>query len=660
MQWGLELAFAPCQVWTKNLDVLTDFPPTCECLAECHALNHRTEYAANCVNASGRWLEPAHSKTAVHPWRDPFFDGRWIKQARADDERLTEASRLRFNLELAARLQADGNETRERSLCSGHGLHTVAMPWAPGRGRNRVHFCHCFPGWFGDECEFGPEHEQLPVPREKRLCTDGCGGRGKCRLNWCHCVAGTWGEDCRLGTPDSSSSALSGTALSGLSPGPALTAPLATRRGPVPAEAAAAGRSLRIYVYSLPPEFTTWLAAHFRHSDSGRWDDSWLYSLDIRMHRWLLASPYRTLDPEAADFFFVPLYLSLGFYDFEFGLYWLNGRGVNILRRAVGYTQQTWPYFNRSRGADHLLVMTNDKGATFMRGAVPALAHVSIITQWGWKRPHIHLPGQDIVVPPMLSPAELVAYSPHLLTLGSQQSPPPSTDAPPFRYLLSFVGSVRLKNRGYSFGVRQAVFRRFYNHSAFLLRDLRGQSTMGPQAAMPKRDYYAVQQASKFCLAPSGMGFSTRVYEAIAQGCVPLIIQDEPDSQTEVEQAFEELLPYADFSLRLRQADIPRLPELLAAVPNATWLQLRRGLGCVWPRMLWLRDQGLGGGADQSSARELRAFDAWETLVATLTMRVAQRRKQPPPPFEWRASVRSCTALREPAERTLGGHSMSV
>lgn len=44
-QWGLQLPYAPCQVWTKDQDYYTDFPPTCECLAECHALNFRTEYA---------------------------------------------------------------------------------------------------------------------------------------------------------------------------------------------------------------------------------------------------------------------------------------------------------------------------------------------------------------------------------------------------------------------------------------------------------------------------------------------------------------------------------------------------------------------------------------------------------------------------------------
>ena len=65
---------------------------------------------------------------------------------------------------------------------------------------------------------------------------------------------------------------------------------------------------------------------------------------------------------------------------------------------------------------------------------------------------------------------------------------------------------------------------------------------------MGRQDYLEVLRASKFCLAPSGMGFSTRLYESVSQGCVPLIIQDEPISNTTVDQAFASLLPWPQFS----------------------------------------------------------------------------------------------------------------
>ena len=166
---------------------------------------------------------------------------------------------------------------------------------------------------------------------------------------------------------------------------------------------------------------------------------------------------------------------------------------------------------------------------------------------------------------------------------------------------------------------------------------------------MPKSQYFEILQTSKFCLAPSGMGFSTRVYESIAQGCVPLIIQDEPDSKTDVEQAFEEMLPYANFSLRLTQADIPNLPEILGSYPNASWRQLRRNLACVWPRMLWLQTHGIGGlnggGRDvRRQDEDLKSHDAWATLMETLRARAAQRRgRMDERTFDWRVPTRSCT-----------------
>ena len=72
---------------------------------------------------------------------------------------------------------------------------------------------------------------------------------------------------------------------------------------------------------------------------------------------------YPRLQPyvSQADFYFVPVYVSLGFYDFEFGLYWLSGRGFTLVREAFAYVQQTWPHWNQTQGADHLFVMTNDK-----------------------------------------------------------------------------------------------------------------------------------------------------------------------------------------------------------------------------------------------------------------------------------------------------------
>jgi len=421
---------------------------------------------------------------------------------------------------------------------------------------------------------------------------------------------------------------------------------------------------VRIYVYDLPPRFNVHLAAHFKFSSSGRWDDSWLYGLDILIHRWLLHSPYRTLDPTEADFFFVPAYVSLGFYDFEFGLYWLSGRGFTFVREAYDYVQATWPYWNQSQGADHLFVMTNDKGGTFARAAVKALEKGTILSQWGWRRTHIFRPDQDIVLPPILKVSSLLDASPFLGSDASAATLDATaiTSRVPFsleaasgaQLLLSFVGSIRPKNRGYSFGVRQKIFKLYNSTPGFLLRDLRGESVQGVHRRMEQPEFLDILHRSKFCLAPAGMGFSTRVYESIAQGCVPLIIQHEPDSNTEADQAFEDLLPYANFSLRLKQDAIPNLPKLLADFPKDHWVALRRNLACVWPRIMWLREesarshllrgqpkggQGPRGGAGSPGSPGLEQYDAWETMMATLARKAARRRGEALPPFRWQAET---------------------
>ena len=103
----------------------------------------------------------------------------------------------------------------------------------------------------------------------------------------------------------------------------------------------------------------------------------------------------------------------------EFGLYWLSGRGHHFLREVFDYVKDTFPWYNRSQGADHLLVMTNDKGACFIRGSVPKLEKVNLITQWGWVRPHIHRRGTDIIVPPMLKVDKLIAQSPFMQSVAN-------------------------------------------------------------------------------------------------------------------------------------------------------------------------------------------------------------------------------------------------
>ena len=62
--------------------------------------------------------------------------------------------------------------------------------------------------------------------------------------------------------------------------------------------------------------------------------------------------------------------------------------------------------------------------------------------------------------------------------------------------------------------------------------------------------------------------------------------------QDGIEQAFEELLPWALFSLRLNNSlgQIAKLDETIRKIaPPLALRRLRSVLYCVWPRFLWLR-----------------------------------------------------------------------
>lgn len=127
--------------------------------------------------------------------------------------------------------------------------------------------------------------------------------------------------------------------------------------------------------------------------------------------------------------------------------------------------------------------------------------------------------------------------------------------------------------------------------------------------------------------------------QAVLVGCVPILIQDG------VEMAFEETLPWHRFSLRLNFTDIPALPHILRLVPPAAVARMRRGLGCIWPRMVWL-GEGLYRSAPAGQPDRLeddpvitgaRPHDAFAYTMVALRKRLGLPENVP-----WRAPVASC------------------
>ena len=181
-QWGLELPMPPCQAFAPEVWDYRDFPPSCECLAECQAANVRVVYVTWCVNASQHrysasmegWPPRVVGQGVTHPWRDPFGDGRWLRQAYTPNRHqqpLTEQQLSQLNLELAARLEADGKASAAAKACSGYGLLTAPMPWYSWRQHNGLARCAtASPAGLASSANSGPAVRRRP-PRSSTACT---------------------------------------------------------------------------------------------------------------------------------------------------------------------------------------------------------------------------------------------------------------------------------------------------------------------------------------------------------------------------------------------------------------------------------------------------------------------------------------------------------
>eukprot|EP00798_Chlamydomonas_sp_ICE-L_P022988 gene22988-30176_t len=124
-------------------------------------------------------------------------------------------------------------------------------------------------------------------------------GHGDCHLGFCMCHEGYYGFECsrrREGVPQSTGE------QEGSKPW------LAPHVNPVPATHGPSSRPDGrkrpfIYVYDLPPEFNSRLLQ--TRTERGFW---WTYSVEPVLHEAMLLSEHRTLDPDEADFFYVPVY----------------------------------------------------------------------------------------------------------------------------------------------------------------------------------------------------------------------------------------------------------------------------------------------------------------------------------------------------------------
>lgn len=310
---------------------------------------------------------------------------------------------------------------------------------------------------------------------------------------------------------------------------------------------------MKVYVYNLPPKYNNDWLRNPRCKNH-------LFASEVAIHKALLTSQFRTLDPTEADFFFVPVYVSCNFSTVNG--FPAIGHARALISSAVQLISSEHPFWNRSRGSDHVFVASHDYGACFhamedvaMADGIPEFMQNSVILQtFGVKYKHPCQEVENVVIPPYISPENVKS------TL--EKSPVNGR-----RDIFAFfrgkmeVHPKNISGRFYSKKVRTEILKKYGGDRRFYLKRHR---FTGYQSEIVR---------SVFCLCPLGWApWSPRLVESVALGCVPVIIADG------IRLPFESPVNWPEISLTVRERDVGKLGDILEHVTKTNLTIIQRNL----------------------------------------------------------------------------------
>ncbi|XP_014494609.1 probable glucuronoxylan glucuronosyltransferase IRX7 [Vigna radiata var. radiata] len=311
--------------------------------------------------------------------------------------------------------------------------------------------------------------------------------------------------------------------------------------------------NLKVFVYDLPPKYNTDWLSNERCSKH-------LFASEVAIHRALLTSEFRTFDPYEADFFFVPVYVSCNFSTVNG--FPAIGHARSLIASAVNLLSSEYPFWNRSRGSDHVFVASHDFGSCFhtledvaVADGVPEIMRNSIVLQtFGVVYDHPCQKVEHVVIPPYVSPESVQDTMDNSPVNGRRD------------IWVFFRGKMELhpKNvsgRFYSKKVRTMIWRKFNGDRRFYLQRHR---FAGYQSEIAR---------SVFCLCPLGWApWSPRLVESVALGCVPVVIADG------IRLPFLSAVKWSEISITVAERDVGRLAEILERVEATNLSTIQRNL----------------------------------------------------------------------------------
>ncbi|XP_068665806.1 probable glycosyltransferase At5g25310 [Aristolochia californica] len=318
--------------------------------------------------------------------------------------------------------------------------------------------------------------------------------------------------------------------------------------------------SLKIYVYE--ENEIDGLKELMRGRDGKIVADSCLkgqWGTQVKIHRLLLKSKFRTLRKEQADLFFVPSYVKCtrmmgGLNDKE-----INQTYVKVLNQM--------PYFRRSGGRDHIFVFPSGAGAHLFRSWAVYLNRSIILTPEGDRTDKRNSSAfntwKDIIIPGNVDDGMTQLYGNPVV------KPLPLSKR---KYLANFLGRAQGK-----VGRLQLVelAKQFPDKLESPELKLSGPDKLG------RSEYFQHLRNAKFCLAPRGeSSWTLRFYESFFVECVPVILSDQ------VELPFQNVIDYTQISIKWPSTRIgPELLDYLQSIPDERIEEIishGRKFRCLW------------------------------------------------------------------------------